>query len=70
MARVSDDDFDPRSTLDTAHSVIPPVVEADKIACLVIIYGGELGKRIPLEHNAIECGRAVDNGLPKQPEKH
>lgn len=61
---MSEDDFDPRSTLDTAASVIPPVVDTNKTACLVIIYGAELGKRIPLDHGAVECGRAVDIGLP------
>jgi diguanylate cyclase (GGDEF)-like protein len=32
-------------------------------ACLVIIYGADLGKRIPLGTEDLECGRSVQTGI-------
>jgi diguanylate cyclase (GGDEF)-like protein len=52
----------------TIHATLPPVTRgkgADEsgTACLVVIYGAELGKRIPLGDADTECGRAVDTGI-------
>jgi diguanylate cyclase (GGDEF)-like protein len=33
-------------------------------ACIVVIYGAELGRRIPLGTGEIECGRSVQTGIP------
>jgi diguanylate cyclase (GGDEF)-like protein len=33
-------------------------------ACLVVIYGSELGKRIPLTLDEMECGRSMATGIP------
>ena len=41
------------------------VVSADPSdACLVVIYGGDLGKRIPLGRTPIECGRGLGCDVP------
>jgi diguanylate cyclase (GGDEF)-like protein len=63
---VAEDDYDPRATLHTATSVLPAArLEADpSSACLVIIYGTELGKRIPLTAGETECGRSMATGIP------
>jgi diguanylate cyclase (GGDEF)-like protein len=62
---VVDKEYDPRATLNTATSVVPPKVQIDPTtACLVIIYGAELGKRIPLGSGEVECGRTAQNGIP------
>lgn len=64
-APVADDDADCRATIITTASQIPAAPVADPTtACLVVIYGGELGKRIPLGLAPLECGRALDTGLP------
>lgn len=57
---VSFDDRDQRVTLVTARNAasVPPMATGDTHACLVIIYGGELGRRIPLGADTIEIGRA------------
>jgi diguanylate cyclase (GGDEF)-like protein len=63
---VADDPYDPRATLHTATSVMPPVVQKidPSTACLVVIYGPELGKRIALETEALECGRSMKTAIP------
>jgi diguanylate cyclase (GGDEF)-like protein len=65
---VAEKDRDPRETLDTVASIIPPVVRnaTPGSACLVVIYGSgaELGKRIPLATEALECGRSIENAIP------
>lgn len=58
---MSFDDYDQRVTLVTAAGAasVPPAVGSTQ-ACLVIIYGGDLGRRIPLGSEPIELGRAPD----------
>lgn len=61
-----DDDREYRATLVTKTSrpsIVPSKVDLGS-ACLVVIYGVELGKRIPLGGAAIECGRAVQADVP------
>jgi diguanylate cyclase (GGDEF)-like protein len=61
---VPDNDHDPRTTLHTATSLVPPKMQIDpSSACLVIIYGSDLGKRIPLGGADVECGRSVEGGI-------
>ena len=54
------------ATLHTATSVVPPKIQVidPTTACLVVIYGAELGKRIPLGAGEVECGRSAQNGIP------
>ena len=62
-----DKDYDARDTLHTAISMVPPagLSKGDpSTACLVVIYGTELGKRIPLGGDDVECGRSVQTGVP------
>jgi diguanylate cyclase (GGDEF)-like protein len=57
---VSSDDRD-RATLVTAQAaaaLLVPASAGTTQACLVIIYGGELGRRIPLGAEPVECGRS------------
>ncbi len=63
---MADDPYDPRTTLHTATSVMPPVVQKidPSTACLVVIYGPELGKRIALETEPLECGRSMKTEIP------
>ena len=61
-----DDDYDPRATLNTATVIAAPVVQTvdPSSACLVVIYGSELGKRISLSTEDVECGRSMATGIP------
>jgi diguanylate cyclase (GGDEF)-like protein len=63
---VSSDDHDQRATLVTAQvaAYVPPSGGSDTYACLVIIYGGELGRRITLTSDPVECGRSPNVGIP------
>jgi diguanylate cyclase len=63
---VSDPDRDPRQTLvTTATGVVPPEHRSvPGTACLVVIYGVELGKRIYLSTGSIECGRSLQSAIP------
>ena len=63
MAR---DQYDARDTLHTATSIVPSSIQRmdPGSACLVVIYGTELGKRIPLGTDEIECGRSAQTGIP------
>jgi diguanylate cyclase (GGDEF)-like protein len=63
---VSNDDRDHRSTIVTTASALPPALRSAEpgTACLVVIYGNELGKRIPLGGDAIECGRSMQTDIP------
>jgi diguanylate cyclase (GGDEF)-like protein len=63
---VGNDDRDHRATIVTTASALPlaPRPSEPGTACLVVIYGAELGKRIPLGANAIECGRAMNTDIP------
>jgi diguanylate cyclase (GGDEF)-like protein len=63
---VGDSDYDPRATLHTATSVVPSAVPKidPSTACLVVIYGTELGKRIPLDARDLECGRSMQTDIP------
>jgi diguanylate cyclase len=63
---VPDEDRNHRATLVTTASALPPVARSSEpwSACLVVIYGGDLGKRIPLGAEAIECGRSMQTGIP------
>ena len=63
---MADTEYDPRATLHTATSLAPPPpIKIDpNTACLVVIYGSELGKRIPLGSGEIECGRSMQTGIP------
>jgi diguanylate cyclase (GGDEF)-like protein len=61
------EDYDGRATLHTAVSVVPPQPgqKADPdSACLVVIYGADLGKRIPLGTADVDCGRTTQNVIP------
>jgi diguanylate cyclase (GGDEF)-like protein len=62
---VADKEYDVRATVH-ATSVLPaaPTTIDPNTACLVVIYGGELGKRIPLGTGEVECGRSVQTGVP------
>ena len=62
----TNDDRDHRATIVTTASALPPAIRAAEpgTACLVVIYGNELGKRIPLGANAIECGRSIQTDIP------
>jgi diguanylate cyclase len=54
-----------RATIVTTASAAPVAVSTDPgTACLVVIYGSELGKRIPLGPRAIECGRSIQTDIP------
>jgi diguanylate cyclase (GGDEF)-like protein len=63
---VGDSEYDPRATLHTAVSVIPSAVQKvdPSTACLVVIYGTDLGKRIPLDTRELECGRSMQTDIP------
>jgi diguanylate cyclase (GGDEF)-like protein len=62
---VASDDPDHRATIVTTLSQLPGPVQPDVgSACLVVIYGAELGKRIPLGQQPIECGRAIQTDIP------
>jgi diguanylate cyclase (GGDEF)-like protein len=64
---VPDKDYDSRATLHTAVSLAPPepALKGDpRSACLVVIYGAELGKRIPLGVDEIVCGRSDKTQVP------
>jgi diguanylate cyclase (GGDEF)-like protein len=59
------DDHDIRATIVTTVSAVPAAVAVDPhTACLVVIYGAELGKRIPLATQPIECGRSMQTDIP------
>ncbi len=61
-----DKDYDARATLNTAVSVLPsPTLNGDpSSACLVVIYGADLGKRIPLGAEELSCGRSDKTAIP------
>src|SRR5690349_16125335 len=62
---VAKQENDHRQTLVTCTSIAPPVLPvAPGTACLVVIYGTELGRRIALGTGAIECGRAIQTDIP------
>jgi diguanylate cyclase (GGDEF)-like protein len=63
---VADRDYDSRATLHTATSVVPSAAARldPSTACLVVIYGADLGKRIALTEGEIECGRSMSTGIP------
>jgi diguanylate cyclase (GGDEF)-like protein len=63
---VANKEYDPRATLHTATAVAPPAVPVidPSTACLVVIYGTDLGKRIPLGTADVECGRSMQTGIP------
>jgi diguanylate cyclase (GGDEF)-like protein len=65
--RVTKHDNDHRETLVTFPALVrpslPPPAEPGT-ACLVVIYGAELGRRISLSTTAIECGRAIQTEIP------
>jgi diguanylate cyclase (GGDEF)-like protein len=66
---VSSDDRDHRATLVTSVSSVPVAVRVEPgTACLVVIYGAELGRRIPLGQHAIECGRSIQTDIPLEDE--
>jgi diguanylate cyclase (GGDEF)-like protein len=55
-----------RVTLHTTTPVLQntgPAIDPTT-ACLVVIYGAELGKRIPLGTGETECGRSDKTGIP------
>lgn len=57
-------DKDRRETLVTSVSLIPNTARGEPgQACLVVIYGADLGKRIPLG-DALECGRSLETDVP------
>ena len=66
MRDVSSEDRDQRATIVTVQApAYQPLPEgASTHACLVIIYGGELGHRIPLGDEPVECGRSQNVAIP------
>jgi diguanylate cyclase (GGDEF)-like protein len=60
------DESDTRATLLTPASVAPSLVEPalPESACLVVIYGSDLGKRIALGRSETDCGRSMHLGIP------
>ncbi|MCC6551939.1 MAG: diguanylate cyclase [Polyangiaceae bacterium] len=63
---MSDPDLDHRQTIVTtaAALAVPELPSAPGTACLVVIYGVDLGRRIPLGTEAIECGRSMTSTIP------
>ncbi len=62
---VADDAYDSRATVHTATSLPSAAAKVDSTtACLVVIYGAELGKRIALGPDEVECGRSMSTGIP------
>lgn len=62
---VAKQENDHRQTLVTCTSIAPPALPVEPgTACLVVIYGTELGRRIALGTGAIECGRAIQTDIP------
>jgi diguanylate cyclase len=57
---------EPRDTLETIVSSLPSVARTSEpgVAYLVVIYGTDLGRRIPLGAADIECGRVMQTDLP------
>jgi len=55
-----------RSTMITAVSTLPPAVhiEAPSAACLVVIHGKDIGRRIAMDGNVLECGRSMQIDIP------
>jgi diguanylate cyclase (GGDEF)-like protein len=62
---VSEKENDLRVTVH-ATSMLPvaPVTVDPNTACLVVIYGADLGKRIPLGTGELECGRSAQTSIP------
>jgi diguanylate cyclase (GGDEF)-like protein len=61
-----DQDSDFRETIVTVGTGLPAQVMpvAPGTACLVVIYGHEMGKRIELGTEPIECGRSMQCNIP------
>ena len=61
-----DQDSDYRATIVTIGSPLngPVVPSSPGTACLVVIYGPDLGKRIQLATEQIECGRSMQCDVP------
>ena len=57
---------EPRDTLETVASMLPAAVRLSEpgAAYLVIIYGTDLGRRIPLGAADVECGRVMQTDIP------
>jgi diguanylate cyclase (GGDEF)-like protein len=57
---------EPRDTLETIVSSLPSVARPSEpgVAYLVVIYGTDLGRRIPLGAADIECGRVMQTDIP------
>ena len=64
--RVLSPKSEPRDTLETVASTLPGVVRLSEpgAAYLVIIYGTDLGRRIPLGIADVECGRVMQTDVP------
>ena len=62
---MADNPYDPRTTLHTAVSILPPQSRSTASgACLVVIYGSDIGKRIPLDTAELDCGRSMQTTIP------
>jgi diguanylate cyclase (GGDEF)-like protein len=63
---VADNDYDPRATVHTGTSALPAAAQKvdASTACLVVIYGADLGKRIPLDKPELTCGRSMQTDIP------
>ncbi len=60
-------DSEHRESVDTIVSTLPAAVHAEEpgaTGSLVVIYGGDLGRRIPLGTGEIECGRSTQTDIP------
>ena len=57
---------EPRYTLETIASSLPSAVRTSEpgLAYLVVIYGTDLGRRIPLGAADVECGRVMQTDIP------
>ena len=57
---------EPRDTLETIVSSLPSAVRLSEpgLAYLVVIYGTDLGRRIPLGAADVECGRVMQTDIP------
>lgn len=56
---------DHRATLVSTEPLVRPSASVEPgTACLVVIYGTELGRRIALGTGSIECGRSIQTDIP------
>lgn len=64
IAHKKDDPKTERLTIPDTGQGFSKITTSSDRACLVVIYGPELGKRAPLGHGAFEIGRSSRSDLP------